>query len=58
MAQMNVRLSSEELEELKIRAAEIGMSLNSYVREVLKNSRIEITVKSRMNGSPVLNADV
>jgi len=47
MAQMSVRLTDEELDLLRQRAKAIGMSLNSYAREVLKEARIEIKVKQR-----------
>lgn len=47
MAQMSVRMTDEELNTVRERAKAIGMSLNSYAREVLKEAQIEIKVKQR-----------
>jgi len=34
--QINIRLTSEDLEELKLRARKDGRSVSSYVRELVK----------------------
>lgn len=50
MTQMNVRLSVDELNYVKQKAQEARMSVNNYVREILREAQIEIKVRSRNMG--------
>ena len=50
MTQMNVRLSVDELNYVKQKAQEARMSVNNYVREILREAQIEIKVRSRNVG--------
>lgn len=47
LKQLNVRLPEDELEDIRLKSKDARMTVNGYIRHVLREAEIEIKVRCR-----------